>query len=355
MQFPDKGRVAAASAAVNHVLHSSNPHKMKKILLVFPALLTICLLQAQRNGQAPYLTKSLTSDGLKEVRAETEGGNVSLQGVDPSQARIEVYVWADNNRELSRDEIKERLESYYDLSIESDHGVLTAKAIRKNREGSWNKHSLGISFSIYAPVGVSCDLNTSGGNVRLTNLSGESEHFRTSGGNLDIRQVSSKINGETSGGNINIDQGKQDIDLTTSGGNVEATHCSGRIRLKTSGGNVDGEDINGDLSASTSGGNVTLNRLSCSLETSTSGGNIHVRMDALGKFLSVHNSGGDIDLQLPGNQGMDLKLTGDKVSIDRLVNFSGKKTEEEIEGKMNGGGIPITVDGNSGRVRIEFK
>ena len=40
----------------------------------------------------PFLSKSLANETVKRVTAETSGGNVSVIGVNTSEARIEVYV-----------------------------------------------------------------------------------------------------------------------------------------------------------------------------------------------------------------------------------------------------------------------
>ena len=132
------------------------------------------------------------------------------------------------------------------------------------------------------------------------------------------------------------------------------SNLKGDIDANTSGGNVHGNDIDGDLTTHTSGGNIHLERMNCSLETSTSGGNIDVEMTSLKSFVKVSNSGGNINLQVP-NKAMDLNLRGGKIKTDKLSNFSGSVEDEAIKGKLNGGGVPVTVDAGSGRVTLTFK
>jgi hypothetical protein len=52
---------------------------------------------------------------------------------------------------------------------------------------------------------------------------------------------------------------------------------------------------------------------------------------------------------------MDLKLNGGKIKTDKLNNFSGSVDDEEIKGKLNGGGIPVTVDAGSGRITLTLQ
>jgi len=344
---------------------------MKKYFL-FLLILQTGLVNAQSNSEKePYLTKSLTSESIKNVEAQTSGGSISVSGVS-SNTRIEVYVSPGNGKDnLSKDEIKKRLDEKYDLNVSVVNNKLVATAKAKEKIRDW-KNALSISFRIFVPQNVSTDLNTSGGSISLTNLSGKQD-FTTSGGSLHVEKVSGKVNGRTSGGSIDLEDSKDDIELTTSGGSIDARNTQGTLKLvtsggslklsglkgnikaTTSGGSVSGKDIQGELSAFTSGGSVHLSNLSCSLEAGTSGGNVDVSFAALGKYVKISNSAGNIDLELPKGKGFDLKLEASRIKTDRLENFSGKIEEDEIDGKLNGGGIPVTVKASSGKISLALK
>jgi hypothetical protein len=194
---------------------------------------------AQSNSEKePYITRSLSNESIKKVLMETTGGNISVFSAGSSDPRLEVYVQGNNgkNSSLSKDEIKKRLEEFYDLNISVNDNKLTAKAEPKHKNMDW-KRSVSISFKAYVPANVSTDLSTSGGNINLKGISG-TQNFTTSGGNLNIEDVAGKIKGRTSGGNLNLRNLKDEIDLSTSGGNVDAENCIGNIKLTTSGGSV---------------------------------------------------------------------------------------------------------------------
>nr|MBA2250794.1 DUF4097 family beta strand repeat protein [Chitinophagaceae bacterium] len=126
------------------------------------------------------------------------------------------------------------------------------------------------------------------------------------------------------------------------------------IHGSTSGGNVDGEGIHGELVVSTSGGNIDLENMYGSVDAATSGGNIHATVKELGKYLTLSNSSGNIDAQVP-NKGMDLKLSANKIKTETLNNFIGKKEEGELTGTINGGGIPVKINTGSGKISLSFK
>ncbi|MDQ3846574.1 MAG: DUF4097 domain-containing protein [Bacteroidota bacterium] len=346
---------------------------MKHTLLLLLLGCYTVLVQAQdKSGKEPYMTKPLSNDAIKNVEVQTSGGGISVAGVSASSARIEVYIQSNRgNENLSKEEIQRRLDADYNLDISMASNKLTAIAKPKEKNMDWKK-ALNISFKVFVPQAVSTNLSTSGGSISLENLSG-SQDFSTSGGSLNIANVTGKVKGRTSGGNIQVSDSKDDIDLNTSGGSIDASNCIGNIKLhtsggslqiaglkgkveaQTSGGSVGGRNIEGELAAHTSGGNVKLSDLSCSLETSTSGGHIDVAIKDLGKYVTISNSGGNIDLQLPRSKGVDLKLHGGKIKTDTLNNFSGSVDEDEIEGKLNGGGMPVTVRAGSGRINLSLK
>jgi DUF4097 and DUF4098 domain-containing protein YvlB len=346
-------------------------YNMKKILLLVTALTSMVFANAQ-NEKEPYMTKSLSGDNVNAAKVETSGGSIQVSGVAAGEARIEVYVRPSNSRnDWNKEEIKKRLEDDYTLEVGVSGNKLTAIARQKRDNMNW-KNALSISFRIYIPANSSTDLSTSGGSIHLENLNGNHD-FRTSGGSLHMDKLAGKIKGRTSGGSITIAHSKDDIDLHTSGGSITAEDCIGTMELitsggslnlrdllgsveaRTSGGSIRGDDIKADLVAHTSGGSVHLKDISGSLDAATSGGGVHVELTQLGKFVKLSNSGGNIDLTLPADKGMDLKLSGDRVNTGSLKNFSGKMEENEVNGTLNGGGVPVTVRSSSGRVTLTFK
>ena len=345
---------------------------MKKFLGIMIAVCLGALIQLHAQTQDnPYLTKSLQGQSIKNVKVETSGGSIDVDGITSGEAKVEMYVRSnDRHDNLTKEEIKAKLEEDYIIEIVVSNAKLTATAKQKNKITNW-KNALSISFKVYVPKNVSTDLNTSGGSISISNVTGQQD-FRTSGGSLHADHISGKINGRTSGGSIEVSDATDDINLSTSGGGISAKDCSGKMKLttsggslqfkrlkgtieaKTSGGNVQGNEISGEIEAHTSGGNIDFQDISGSLDASTSGGNIDVTMTKLDKYLTLQNSGGSVHLTVPKNQGLDLNLKGDRVKSTALTNFSGSMEDDEVKGKINGGGAMITVKGN-GSVHLAFK
>lgn len=339
---------------------------MKKLLTLLLVAFASTAVLAQNQ---PYITKTFSGKNINHIVSETSGGNITVEA--STSPRVEVYVNKNGkNKNLSDEEIKARIEKDYNLKVDVENGTLTATAKPKHSFTNWN-NALSISFHIYSPANVSSKLTSSGGNIQLSALSGDQD-FATSGGNLQLSNLSGDIKGRTSGGNITVENCKDQINLATSGGNISGRSSSGEIKLSTSGGsillndlngtinastsggNIHGDNIEGELAASTSGGNVSLDKLSCSVKASTSGGNVDVSIQSPGKYVTIKNSAGRVHLTIPKNTGMDLNLSAMRISTQNLQNFSGSNNKEEIKGKVNGGGIPVTVESSGGNLDVVF-
>jgi len=340
----------------------------------FGILLTACLASfiqlVAQTDKTPFLTKNFAVS-VKNVKVQTSGGSIIVEGGGTGETRIEMYVRAnDRHDDMTKEEIQAKLEKDYAIEIITNSAQVSAIAQQKNRINNW-KNELSISFKIFTPKNVSTDLNTSGGSISITNISG-TQDFKTSGGSLLVSHVTGNIKGKTSGGSIDVSDCDNTIDLNTSGGSISAKNCTGNIDLhtsggslqlknlkgdiqaKTSGGSVHGKDVSGEIDAHTSGGNIDFEDVSGSLEASTSGGHIEVNMTKLDKYLTLHNSGGSVSITVPKNQGLDLDLRGDKVKSNEMSNFSGTMEDDELKGKINGGGASVTVKGN-GTIRLAFR
>lgn len=336
---------------------------MKKLILLF----TLCFIAMTSQAQnSPYLVKSFNASDIKNLDIRTSGGGIEVTGSDASQAVVEVYIKGNGgNRNLSDSEIAERLEDFT-LTVEKNGNTLVAIA-KSNRNNNW-KRGLSITFKIKSPVNVDTEIMTSGGGIHLTNLegnlnfntSGGGLHLanlggdikgRTSGGGIHAKDCRDNINLHTSGGGIDVTDSEGEMDLHTSGGGIKLAHLTGKINAHTSGGGIRVNGIRGELITGTSGGSIRLADISGSLKANTSGGGITAEIKELGEFLTLHTSGGSIQVDMPMNKGMDLDIRGDRVSMD-FHNFNGRSEKNHIRGTINGGGIEVNISANSGHVTI---
>ena len=320
-------------------------------------------------NQTPYYTKSVEAS-VNMVEVSTSGGSILVAYEAGQKNRVEVYIKGNNGKDLTKAEIEDRLNKSYDLVIETSANRIKAIAKTKNGYNDW-KNSLSISFKIYVPEKVDSDLKTSGGSISIKGMNGDHD-FATSGGSLSVAGMKGKLDGKTSGGSINVKDSEGEMELATSGGSITADGCKGDIELATSGGSlklnnlngtidaytsggsISGNDVKGELKTSTSGGSIKISQMRGSVDASTSGGSMDVAIVEFGNYVKLRNSAGSINLKMPAGKGANLDLKGNKVLVPNLTNFSGNASDDEVKGKINGGGIPVTVKASSGKINISF-
>src|SRR6059058_2161141 len=108
---------------------------MKQAFYLFVSSCLSISLIAQNTGKTPYLVKSLAGQSIKNVQVTTSGGSISVSG-DAGEAKVEVYVNPNNAKDgltLTNDEIRQRLESDYDLNISVHDNTVTALAKPKEK------------------------------------------------------------------------------------------------------------------------------------------------------------------------------------------------------------------------------
>ena len=76
-----------------------------------------------------------------------------------------------------------------------------------------------------------------------------------------------------------------------------------------------------------------------------------IEINKVDKYVTVNNSGGNIHVTLPANVGFDLKLRAERIHLENMQNFNGNKEEHKVDGKINGGGVPVNIQ-TSGSVTV---
>jgi DUF4097 and DUF4098 domain-containing protein YvlB len=130
-----------------------------------------------------------------------------------------------------------------------------------------------------------------------------------------------------------------DVKFTTVNG-IEVARINGRVAVETVNGGIVARDLGGgSLDASTVNGGIDVN-LS--------------RMPERGVKLGCTNGG--IKLRLPPDAKADFSVRvvngGIDVDADALALQTSEKTRRRFEGRLNGGGPRIDIDGTNGGVRI---
>ncbi|MGH8320100.1 MAG: DUF4097 family beta strand repeat-containing protein [Steroidobacteraceae bacterium] len=178
--------------------------------------------------------------------------------------------------------------------------------------------------------------------------------LRTSGGDVDVQNLSAPVRGKTSGGDIHVESVAGEVTAYTSGGDIEAERLNGTAELSSSGGHIDVTDSTGDLDLRTSGGSIGLQNDDGSVRAHTSGGSIRAEL-RVNRGISLSTSGGSITLLLPQNTGasIDAETSGGSVTSDFPLSTTRVTGGDELVGTIGSGGAPISLHTSGGSIHIE--
>jgi DUF4097 and DUF4098 domain-containing protein YvlB len=212
-----------------------------------------------------------------------------------------------------------------------------------------------VQWNIRVPARYNVVLETSGGSINLADIGGTVD-ARTSGGSIETGRLGGETMLRTSGGSIRIDGALAKVDARTSGGSIRVGDTSGPIDVRTSGGSISLARVRGSVFAHTSGGSITIEEASGSVDASTSGGSIKAQLSgALNGDSKLATSGGGITLSVAPSVAFDLdaRASGGGVSSDVPVTVQGKMDDDELRGKVNGGGPTLTLRTSGGGIRVK--
>ena len=285
------------------------------------------------DNQKPYQLKQFTLNGAGNLRAKTAGGSIRVIGGAGNQVKVMVFVRPSNWRNRNEAPSAEAL-AKYTIEVRQEGNTIYALAERKER--NWrDDNNLSIGFEIQVPQQMACQLNTSGGSIRLESVTGEQE-IKTSGGSLNFNNI------------------KGNLDANTSGGSIEVAKYQGNLEARTSGGSINLNEARGTLKVHTSGGSIHLDEVAGDIDARTSGGSIHAKVQSLGKYLTLETSGGSVHATIPGGKGLDLDLEGNRVKT-ALTNFNGTSDPRRVKGTVNGGGIPVKMSTSGGTTELSYR
>lgn len=281
-------------------------------------------------NDTPYLTKNFNlSSG--ELFVSTSGGSIRVEGSKSNTVKVEMYVKSNKH---SDSKLREILEEDYEISIEKSGSRVEAVAKRVSKNWSWN--GISISFVVYTPQKFACDLNTSGGSLKISGVSGNNHELKTSGGSITSEDMSGDLTARTSGGSITVNDFIGELDARTSGGSIKIS------------------DIKGDIDVSTSGGGIRIDDAEGAVHASTSGGSINADISRLEDQLVLKTSGGSVNATIPSGLGLNLDLRGNRVNTS-LNNFSGESKSDRVKGTVNGGGIEVQLTTSGGSVNLDYQ
>ncbi|HWJ47052.1 MAG TPA: DUF4097 family beta strand repeat-containing protein [Candidatus Udaeobacter sp.] len=147
------------------------------------------------------------------------------------------------------------------------------------------------------------------------------------------------------------------VNLRTGDGKIDLTGLKGDMDLRTGDGSENLEGVDGKLHASTGDGHITANGRFDELELKTGDGHVDVRAtqgSTLAAGWRLETGDGSVTLDIPPDLSADVSLhTSDgHIDLDMPITTEGKIRENEVHGKLNGGGNSLTIHTGDGSIRL---
>ena len=147
------------------------------------------------------------------------------------------------------------------------------------------------------------------------------------------------------------------VDLHTADGKIELGNFKGEMQLRSGDGSQEIDSVDGKLHATTGDGHIRASGRFDELELKTGDGRVEAQAgsgSALTTGWRLESGDGTVTLQVPENLAADVDLhTGDgHIDLDMPITTQGKIRENEVRGKLNGGGNLLTIHTGDGSIRL---
>jgi DUF4097 and DUF4098 domain-containing protein YvlB len=270
---------------------------------------------------------------------------------------VVVDAWRKIGRKSKADEVAYLRDNPIEVSQDGANVTIRCRG-NPSWRSSWSLFSRGYKnearYTITVPAKFNSRLKTSGGEIRVQDLTGDTQ-ANTSGGGLRFAHLHGGLDATTSGGSIHLTDGEGTLKVHTSGGGIDVATGSGSLEATTSGGGIRVKDFNGPTRVNTSGGGLSLEHLVGEVHGSTSGGSIHAVLSApLGEATKLTTSGGGITVRLPENEAfnLDASTSGGSVRSEFPVASIGKAGHSHLKGTVNGGGKSVVLHTSGGSIQV---
>lgn len=294
-------------------------------------------------------------------KASTQGGDIVVKTDDIAEVRVVARQKIRAATEAEADRLLEKLA----LTMEQTGNDVTVEA-------KYEKPALGFRFGSWPPVQVdvlvtlprrfSVDLQSSKSAVEGAVDAGLLKarinlDLNTSGGDIKVDDLSGTVRAGTSGGDVVIARIDGEVDARTSGGDITLRQVSARAKVHTSGGDIRVENTSGPIDAETSGGDIVIKEAARLARAHTSGGDVHAVLTApLQADCELSTSGGDVSVRLTPDASfnLDASTSGGEVDASGLTITieKGGLRKSALKGRVNGGGPTLKLRTSGGDIAI---
>lgn len=315
---------------------------MRRLSAVTAALTLVLAASALAGQQNVHRTFAMQPGGKLVLTADVGDVRITSGGSG---------VTVDVNVDASADALKD-----HRVDFRQEGNTLYVDGDYDHSGWSWfDFNRIRVKYVVQVPSQFDVEVKTSGGDLEIGDLTGQIA-ARTSGGDIEVGRTAGSVNVKTSGGDVTVRGASGTLTAVSSGGDIDVQSAGGTVEAKTSGGSIEIGSAGGNVVARSSGGGIRVGEARGAIDASTSGGSIEARFAAQpGADSRLVSSGGGITVSL-GNgvrADLDAHTSGGSVRADVPVTVMGRQSESNLVGKINGGGPRLLVRTSGGGITIK--
>ena len=298
-------------------------------------LLAVAWLPASGSAQAPPVERELRVRAGQTLDLDLDaGGSLQIVGGDADVVRVVAREGSRKCRPACR------------VDVEQTPGGVRVHSYFTERSRS---NSSSLQFEVQVPTRFNVRLHSTGGDVDIDNVSGEITG-ETMGGELELRRLGGSLDLKTMGGAVRLRDSEVSGKVHTMGGEVRLENVSGGVRGTTMGGKVvqvgspatKASPGQGQVRMHTMGGDINLDRAPAGADLNTMGGDISLR--SAGGPVRARTMGGRIELDAVDG-GVHATTMGGDVRVSQVGDPA--KGDRPVEISSMGGDIELVLPAGS--------
>jgi DUF4097 and DUF4098 domain-containing protein YvlB len=322
-------------------------HRLGMTAFLVFCMLPLAAVPVHASAEGSF-QRTLQVSGPVNLDISTGSGNIQVRTGNTGQVQVSGHIKVNNWFGSDGEDRVKRIESNPPIQQSGNDiriGHIEDESLR---------HNVSISYELVVPPDTQLRSHTGSGDQTVQGLHGRTE-VESGSGNLRVSDIGAELRTDTGSGDVQIDRVNGGVQARAGSGDIHATGVAGAFEGHTGSGHIRVEQTApGSVRAETGSGGIEMRGLHGSLQASAGSGDIDIDGEPTGSW-TVHTGSGTVRLKVGSSTAFDLDAhtSSGSIHVSQPVTMQGSIDRKEIRGKVNGGGVSVRVETESGNIEIE--
>jgi len=280
-------------------------------------------------------TVPLPKDGKVDI--SNISGQIKVTSWSQGDVKIEAVKYSDASSEAKAKENAAKVM----IEVVTEGNVVRIETKYPKGGGVFGGESVNVSveYKLTIPTEAALRAKNISGNIDVQGL----------GGHADLEVVSGDITLGNAGKGAECNSVSGDVTVTSVIGDVFVKSVSGDVRAREIKGSIDAESVSGELEL------TEVSEANAVRAKALSGGVIYRGSINKAGTYTIKSHSGDVEMLIPAASAFDFEastFSGD-IQSDFEITMSGRVSEKELRGVVNGGGATVKLSSFSGDIRLK--